>query len=517
MPALLGAVLLAACTSPSPTPSPTPSPSPTAGLSAQGWVTSGDGSKLLADLPVRVTAGAADASNSDASNSAASNSASAADITVDTGADNGTGYQTMDGFGAGLTHSSAEVLMQMPEDRRKELMTELFDPTGPVRIALLRIPIGASDFVPSEAFSLDDVPSGEQDWDLQHFSTAPDQNLQPLLRQALELNPNLKIIASPWSPPAWLKTSDSLEGGALIDDQRAYDAYAEYFVRFVQDYRDAGIDIWALTVQNEPQLRHPDGYPGTDMPVSQEATLIETLGPKLAAAGLAAGIMGFDHNWQLNPADAAATPEGQDPAYQYPADLLRTPAAEWLIGTAFHCYYGSAAVQSDLHDAFPDKGIWVTECSGSHSEGDSQERIFADTLDWQSTNLLIPATRNWANGVQTFNLTLDPDGGPHAGGCDTCTPVVTVHPDGTVTRNAEYYLLAQAGQFVQPGAVRLGSDTGGDSPIAQVAFRNPDGSLALIAYNTADAATKVTIAADTTRLTTTLPAKSLATLVWGGR
>ena len=384
------------------------------------------------------------------------------------------------------------------------------------RIELLRIPIGASDFVPSQAFTLDDVPSGETDWDLQNFSVAPDENtLLPLLRQAMELNPDLKIIASPWSPPAWLKTSGSLEGGALLDEQRAYDTYSQYFIKFVQAYQDAGVPVWSLTVQNEPQLRYPDGYPGTDMPVFQEAHLIETLGPALQDAGLSTNIMGFDHNWELNPGDAAATPEGQDPAYQYPADLLRTPAAQWLIGTAFHCYYGSAGAQSDLHEQFPDKGIWVTECSGSHGADDSREQFFADTLDWQSRNLLIPATRNWAKGVQTFNLALDPDGGPHVGGCETCTPVVTVNPDGSIDRNAEYYLLAQAGQFVHPGAVRLGSDASEGLPLENVAFRNPDGSFALIVYNTSDDPVKFTVGADDARLTATAPGKALLTLVWG--
>ena len=296
VPALLGAVLFSACTGQS-TPSPTPTP---VAAAAHGWVTTGDGSQLLAELKVTLKVRAAGAATSAAS-----------DITVDTHTD----HQTMDGFGASLTHSSAEVLMGLPEDRRTEVMTELFDPNGPVRIELLRIPIGASDFVPSQAFTLDDVPSGETDWDLQNFSVAPDENtLLPLLRQAMELNPDLKIIASPWSPPAWLKTSGSLEGGALLDEQRAYDTYSQYFIKFVQAYQDAGVPVWSLTVQNEPQLRYPDGYPGTDMPVFQEAHLIETLGPALQDAGLSTNIMGFDHNWELNPGDAAATPEGQDPA-----------------------------------------------------------------------------------------------------------------------------------------------------------------------------------------------------------
>ncbi len=369
--------------------------------------------------------------------------------------------------------------------------------------------------MPGPAFTFDDLPPGQTDLNLTHFSTAPDEaTLEPLLRQALSLNPHLKIIASPWSPPAWMKTTDTLPGGQLIDTPATYRSYAAYLLRFAQDYQQAGIPLWGLTVQNEPQQRHPDGYPGTDMPVAQEATLIQTVGPMFAQAGLPTLILGFDHNWSLHPADAASTPAGQDPAYQYPADLLRTPAAQWLAGTAFHCYFGDAGRQTALHQQFPGKGIWVTECSGSHNPGDTDSATFASTLGWQANNLLIAATRNWAQGVMTFNLALDPAGGPHTGGCATCTPVITISPDGTITRNAEYYLLAHAARFTAPGAVRIGSDSAPSLPVAHVAFRNPDHSVVLIAYNNADQPTPIRVSAGPTTLTTTAPPHSLLTLTW---
>ena len=402
--------------------------------------------------------------------------------------------QVIDGFGAALTHSSAEELNQLPRAARASLVSTLFAPNGTVRLSILRIPIGASDFIPGRAFSLDDVPPGHTDWSLTHFSTTPDRStLQPLLRQALALNPHLKIIASPWSPPAWLKTTDNLQGGQLLNEQRAYATYAQYLLKFVQSYRSAGIPIWGLTVQNEPQQRHPAGYPGTDMPVPQEAALIAALGPLLRAGRLATRILGFDHNWALNPADAASTPAGQDPAYDYPADLLHTPAAPWITGTAYHCYTGTAADQDALHHTFPHKSIWITECSGSHNPGDSTATVFANTLGWQATNLLIGGLANWANAVLTFNIALDPGGGPHSGGCNTCTGLVTVNADHTITRNAEFYVLAHAGRALQPGAVRIPSSIR-NTQVTQVAFRNPDASIVVLAYNTATQPATISVA-----------------------
>lgn len=476
-----------------------PTPMPTTGsgqVAPHGWVTTTDRSRLLAPLII---------------NSAPVSDPGPADITIDPSQVE----QSIDGFGAALTHSSADVLARLPDEPRQALVKELFDPSGPVRMSMLRIPIGASDFVPSQAFTLDDVPPGQSDWALDRFSTAADeQHLQPLLRQILAINPHLKIIASPWSPPGWLKTPTTLQGGQLLDEQRAYDTYARYLVEFVQKYQASGIPIWALTLQNEPQLRHPNGYPGLDLPVAGEARLIEALGPALQATGLTTKLLGFDHNWSLHPADAAATPAGRDPEYQYPADLLRTPAGSWLAGTAFHCYSGAATAQSQLHAAFPDKGIWVTECSGSKGLHDPPAKVFADSLHWQATTLLIPALRNWGSAVMTFNLALDPDGGPHVGGCDTCTPVVTVNPETSVTRNADYYLLAHAGLAAQPGAVQVTGQARPGLPVSYVALRNPDGHLALLAYNDTDQETKLSIADPHSRLTTSLPAHSLTTVIW---
>ena len=213
----------------------------------------------------------------------------------------------------------------------------------------------------------------------------------------------------------------------------------------------------------------------------------------------------------MNPGDAASAPTGEDPAYQYPADLLRTPAAPWIAGIAFHCYYGDASAQTRLWEQFPTITIWVTECSGSGGPDDSSDKLFADTFSWQATNLLIDSLRNRATGVLTWNLALDENGGPHRGGCETCSGVVTIATDGTVTRNAEYFVLAQAARFLPPGSVRVESTS--DIPdLPNVAFVTPDGSTVVVAWNGWDQSRSITVGDGTRAVSARLPAMSLSTI-----
>ncbi|WP_243076389.1 glycoside hydrolase family 30 beta sandwich domain-containing protein [Microbacterium sp. SS28] len=422
--------------------------------------------------------------------------------------------QEIVGFGAALTHSSAELIFNLPDDTRRQLLAELFSPDGDVRLSIIRVPIGASDFTPVEPFTLADVGPGETDPQLERFDLSPDlRALIPVLKEIVALAPDVTLVASPWSPPAWLKTSGSLEGGRLRDADDAYRIYADYLVRFVQEYRAEGIDIDYLTVQNEPQLRYPDGYPGTDVPFWQAAALIERLGPALREAGLATEILGFDHNWELSAGDAATTPAGEDPAYQYPADLLRTDAADWISGTAFHCYSGNAAAMDRLWQQFPQKSVWVSECSGSHGEGDSRAQIFADTLSWQSEHLLLDSLRNRASAILTWNLALDESGGPHWGGCTTCTGVVTVGAENTVERNAEYAVLGHAARFVPAGSVRVGSS---EAPgLQNVAFQTPAGGMVMVIWNPGADTRDVRIGDGQDAVLTELAPRSLTTVAWG--
>jgi glucosylceramidase len=254
------------------------------------------------------------------------------------------------------------------------------------------------------------------------------------------------------------------------------------------------------------------------MPVAQEARLVEALGPALQQAGLHTKLVGYDHNWNEHPNDIASTPPGEDPEVDYPFDLLRTSAAHWLAGTAFHCYAGDQVRQTQLHDAFPDKEIWFSECSGSHGPTDPPAQVFSDTLKWHARNLVLGVTRNWGQSVVNWNLALDPSGGPHNGGCDTCTGVLTVGPGQAVTRDAEYYTLGHLARFVRPGAVRIASTsfgtTGWNGQIMDAAFRNPDGSTALVVHNENDDPRSFAVAEGDASFDYTLPGGALATFTW---
>lgn len=437
-------------------------------------------------------------------------------ITVDPGQT----YQTMDGFGASITDSSAAVLYRLSPAERDRTLRSLFDRRQGIGVSFLRQPVGSSDFTAAaQHYTYDDVPAGQTDFPLRHFSIAHDRaQILPLLRRAKQLNPSLKVMGTPWSPPAWMKTNDSLVGGRLKDDPAVYDAYARYLVKFVRAYAAAGVPIDFLSIQNEPQNRKPSGYPGMDLPVRQAAKVIEALGPKLRAASPRTKILGYDHNWTTHPDDIRSTPPGEDPETDYPYQLLASPAGKWLAGTAYHCYSGSPAAQTALHKAFPNKGIWFTECSGSHGPDDTPPQIFRGTLTWHARNLVIGTTRNWAKSVVNWNIALDSEGGPHNGGCDTCTGLVTLQPDGSVTKDAEYYTIGHLAKFVRPGAVRIGSTSYGttewNGQIMDVAFRNPDGSTALVVHNENDDPRTFAVAVGDRYFEYTLPGGALATFTW---
>jgi glucosylceramidase len=207
-----------------------------------------------------------------------------------------------------------------------------------------------------------------------------------------------------------------------------------------------------------------------------------------------------------------------DPEPNYPYDILRTSAAQWIAGTAYHCYAGDVSAQTALHNAFPTKDIWFTECSGWHGADDPPAQVFSDTLRWHARNLVLGVTRNWGETVVNWNLALDPSGGPHNGGCDTCTGVVTVGPGNTVTENAEYHTLGHLARFVKPGAERIASTsfgtTGWNGQIMDAAFQNRDGSIALVVHNENDDPRSFAVAQGGRSFEYTLPGGSLATFTW---
>jgi glucosylceramidase len=458
------------------------------------WVTTPDRAELMHERP-RVTFGT---------------SASAHPTIV---VDPGRRYQEVDGFGASITDSSAEVLAGLAPAVRADTMRKLFDPVRGIGVSFLRQPVGSSDFTAAkEHYTYDDVPAGQTDFPLRHFSVRHDEaKILPLLREAKRLNPRLKVMATPWSPPAWMKDNDSLVGGKLKDDPKIYDAYARYLVKFVQAYAKAGVPVDFLSVQNEPQNRTPDAYPGTDMPVAAQIKVIDALGPKLKLASPRTQILGYDHNWATHPNDGAAEAD-------YPYQILNSKAAKWLAGTAYHCYYGDPSAQTPLRNAFPDKGIWFTECSGSKGAADPPAKVFSDTLRWHARNVVLGTTRNWARSAVNWNIALDSTGGPHNGGCGTCTGLVTVQPDGSVVTDAEYYTIGHLSKFVKPGARRIASTsfgtTGWNGQIMDAAFRNPDGSTALVVHNQHDDPRSFAVNVGDRTFEYTLPGGALATFTW---
>ncbi|HVR81212.1 MAG TPA: glycoside hydrolase family 30 beta sandwich domain-containing protein [Luteimonas sp.] len=414
-------------------------------------------------------------------------------ITIDV--DSGKRFQEMVGFGAAITDASAWLIQyRMDANQRKALLQELFGRSPGIGLSFTRLTIGASDFS-RRHYSLDDVPAGSVDPGLARFSIEPNRaDVVPVTRAALAINPQLKVMASPWSAPAWMKTTDSLIKGTLREEY--YDAFARYLVRYVDGYAAEGIPIFALTLLNEPSYE-PDDYPGMRLSSRQRARLIaDHLGPLLQRRASSTLIFDWDHNWD-KPEEPLGVLSDQD-------------AARHVAGVAWHCYGGDVAAQSKVHDAFPDKDAYLTECSG----GD-WEPVRSGGLTLLARQLIIQAPRHWARGVLFWNLALDEKAGPHAGGCDTCRGVVTIHTaDGSVTRNDEYYALAHASRFVRPGAYRIHSGAG-QAEVDNVAFRNADdGSIVLIVTNSAGASRRFSVASLGRTFEYALPAKSLATFVW---
>jgi glucosylceramidase len=403
-------------------------------------------------------------------------------------------FQQMDGFGASFTDSSAWLIFnKLSASQRTDVMEKLFDPIKGIGLSFLRQPMGASDFALTH-YSYDDLPNRQSDPDLVHFSIDHDRKyILPLLRQARALNPQLRVMASPWSPPGWMKTSGSLRKGELLPT--AYATLARYFVQFVKSYAAEGVPIYAVTMQNEP-LYNPDDYPGMSVTAEQQAKFVrDDLGPAFKQNQLDTKIMIFDHNWDLI-----------DFAYSV---LKDSAVSAFVAGTALHCYGGSVDAQDQLHVRFPEKDIWQTECSG----GDWQTK---DLLQEQ-LGLVIGTTRNWSKSVVLWNLALDQDHGPHLGGCGNCRGVVTVNsgssPSGFTT-TVDYVALGHASKFVVPGAWRIESGPSNQNELQNVAFRNPDGSIVLLVLNSSSKTLSFHVRWSERSFVYTLEAGFAATFCW---
>jgi glucosylceramidase len=341
----------------------------------------------------------------------------------------------------------------------------------------------------SAPYTYDDLASGQTDVPLAHFSLNSEMtDLIPLLKEIIAINPDIKILGSPWSAPVWMKTNNSFVGGDL--NVAYYEVYANYFVKYIQAMAAEGITMDAITMQNEPL--NPYNNPSMSMSSAQQANFLRNhLGPAFANAGITTKIILYDHNCDM---------------ISYPLSVLADPGARaYADGSAFHLYGGSITALNEVHDAWPDKNIYFTEQYTS-STGD-----FGGDLNWHVKNLIVGATRNWSRNVLEWNLANNASMGPHTmGGCTTCQGALTFGT--TITRNVSYYIIAHASKFVRPGSVRIESNIAGS--LQNVAFQRPDGKKVLIVLNDSGDSQTFNIRYKDKIVTTSLGGGSVATFVW---
>ena len=409
-----------------------------------------------------------------------------------------TTYQQFEGAGASFTDSAAWLLNSsglLSATTRNQVMQKLFDPNAGIGVSFLRNPIGASD-IARYSYTFDDVPAGQTDPNLTKFSIAHDQaDVLPLTKQALQLNPQIKVMASPWSAPPWMKDNDSYLLGWV--ESQFYPAYAQYFVKYVQAYQAAGVPINYLSVQNEPTCC--SSYPSTNWNGAGLAYFTKTnLLPALQNAGLSTKVLALDWNWDQYQSFAAPTMDD--------AAIRSHPN---FGGMAWHGYGGDVSQQTTVHNQYPSVNAYSTEHSGGTWVSNQQAEDMTNIVDY---------TRNWSRTVTKWSLAMDQAHNPHNGGCDVCTGLVTVHNgdgrNGQVDYTVEYYTMGHLTKFVKPGAYRI--DSNDNSTVRNVAWKNPDGSKALIAYNTSTGNQSVRVNWGNSSFTYTLPGHTSATFTWAG-
>ena len=398
-------------------------------------------------------------------------------------------FQTVNGFGFTLTGGSATLINQLPAATKTTLLQEVFgSDTNSIGISYLRISIGASDLSAS-VFSYDDMPAGQTDVQLKHFNLSLDTiDLVPLLKQILLINPNIKILGSPWSPPVWMKDNHNSMGGGLLP--KYYAVYADYFVKYIQAMKANGISIDAVTLQNEPQ--HGGNNPSMVMSALQQAEFVKTnLGPAFKNAGITTKIIVWDHNCD-NP--------------NYPITVLNDSAAKAFIdGSAFHLYNGDISALTTVHNAHPSKNLYFTE------QWTGATGTFSGDFIWHVKNVVIGSMRNWSKVALEWNLASDSNYNPHTpGGCTECKGALTINSEN-YKRNVAYYIIAQASKFVPAGSVRIASTLAAN--LSTAAFITPSGKKVLIVLNESAKAASFNIKCNKW-VNVNLPAASAGTFVW---
>ena len=435
------------------------------------WLTSNDKSALFSKQSPLSFGGAASSANPT--------------ITIDPAKK----YQSVDGFGFALTGGSAQLMNRMSPAERTKLIHELFGrDDNHIGVSYLRLSIGSSD-LNDHTFSYDDLPAGQTDVNLDKFSLAEDEkDVIPVMKEILAVNPDIKILGSPWSAPTWMKTNGNIQGGRLKDEY--YGVYARYLSRYITGMKKQGITIDAITVQNEP---FNDGNtPSMQFFAKQELSFIrDHLGPEFKKQGIKTKIILFDHNCD---------------APEYPISILTDPDAnKYIAGSGFHLYAGNITALIKVHDAFPDKNLYFTEMMvvtrNDFNVANPEERI------------VIGAMRNWSKNVILWNIAADPNNRPHTdnGGCPSCQGAVTIDGD-VVGRNLAYYTIAHVSKFIPSGSVRIDSTL--PDKVSDVAFQTPDGKTVLVVANKGKENQSFTIAVGGKTLAAVLTAGSVATYVW---
>ena len=415
-------------------------------------------------------------------------------------------YQSMDGFGAAMTGTSAYVLNRYLNNKQRDsVMSELFGSSG-LRLSFIRQMIGGSGYEVGGDYSYNDMPAGKTDTTLAKFSIDMDKaDIIPMLKLALSKNSSIKIFGSPCSAPGWMKNTGSMRGtdnSYLLN--RYYGIYANYFVKYIKAYKAEKVPIWGITIQNEPEFG-PTTYPGMLMSAKEQADFIKNnLGPAFVKNKIDTRIIIFDHNWAP-----------QISGFQYSIDVLDDKdAKKYIAGSGFHNYAGDASLQTFVHDKHPDKDIWFTEGSGGEWVGD-----FGANMKEFVSRITIGSIRNWSKGICLWNLVLDKDNllqkakKPEDQNCAACYGIVMIDTLGNVTRMPEYYAIAHSSKFVIDGAVRIASNSYTNG-IENVAFKNPDGSMVLLAINSGKTTSVFKVRWGSQLFRYTLGAGDVATFTW---
>ena len=400
-------------------------------------------------------------------------------------------YQTIDGFGYTLTGGSAQVINNMTASGKKELLQELFGKNETsISISYLRISVGASDLNASP-FTYNDIPYGDTDFNLTKFSLEKDKGtVIALLKEILAINPAIKILATPWTAPVWMKDKNSFVGGHLKTVY--YQTYADYLVKYIKAMKAEGIAIDAITPQNEPL--HGGNNPSMEMLATEQTDFIKNnLGPAFQKADITTKIIAYDHNCDNT---------------QYAVTVLSDATANTFVdGSAFHLYAGDISALSFLHNKFPTKNVYFTE------QYTSSNADFKGDLKWHLKNVIIGSMRNWSKNALEWNLANDGSFGPHTdGGCTICKGAITINSSEAFDRNVAYYIIGHASKFVPAGSVRIETPIVGN--LQNVAFKTPAGKIVLIVENDGDAAQNFNIKHNGKWITTGLDAGAVGTYTW---